>query len=107
MLHMSALIIPQIGSSWAMTSSHCVYDPDLDEPRPPESLTLLLGVHNRKKEVEVTRYLKSRVIGYHLSLCRKKVSVSMIVVHPSYNGDSSTGDIALLKLGGFKFFQQT
>ena len=32
-------------------------------------------------------------------MCRKKVSVSKIVVHPAYREDSSTADIALLKLG--------
>ena len=52
---MSSLFIPQIGSSWAVTSSHCVYDPDLEEPRPAKSLTLLLGVHNRREEVEINR----------------------------------------------------
>ena len=88
-----------------MTSTHCVYDSDLEEPRLSKSLTLLLGVHNRRKEVEVNRQFKSHTIRCHLSLCRKKVTVSKIVVHPSYREDTGTGDIALLKLGEFKWFQ--
>ena len=34
-------------------------------------------------------------------MCRKKMSVSKIVVHPTFSGEVSTGDIALLKLGNF------
>ena len=103
---MSSVVIPQIGSNWAVTSSHCVYDSDLEEPRPAKSLSLLLGVQDRRKEVEVNRQFKSHVIRYQLSLCRKKVSVSKIVVHPAFREEVSTGDIALLKLSEFKWFDQ-
>ena len=47
---------PQIGPNWALTAAHCVNVTDTEAPLPAESLTLMLGVHDRTKLPEDTRF---------------------------------------------------
>jgi secreted trypsin-like serine protease len=89
----------QIGSNWAVTAAHCLMDFDDDEEPietdiveeaydtdliPASRLSLLLGVHDRSLQTELTQ---------------QKVSVSKVLIHKDYNGTSHENDIALLKLG--------
>jgi hypothetical protein len=83
----------QIGSNWAVTAAHCLMDFDDDEEPvetdtvdmiPASRLSLLLGVHDRSLQTELTQ---------------QKVPVSKVLIHKDYNKTSHENDIALLKLG--------
>ena len=46
----------QIGSNWALTAAHCVYDDDDEEVLPASFLSLMLGVWDRRRPVEDRRW---------------------------------------------------
>ena len=92
------IFFSQIGSNWALTAAHCVYDNDLEENFPANSLTVVFGVHNRTKLTARTRWNKSKEKSWVFAICRV-VPVAELVVHPEHNITRQIHDIALLKLG--------
>ena len=72
----------QIGPNWALTAAHCVHDDETEAALPANSLSLVLGVHDRRR-------LTSRA---------RKVSIGKVLVHYDYNIATPWRDIALLKL---------
>ena len=54
------IFFSQIGSNWALTAAHCVYDSDLEENFPASSLTVVFGLHNRTKLTARTRWNNSK-----------------------------------------------
>ena len=62
-------IISQIGSNWALTAAHCVYNNDLEENFPASSLTVLFGIHNRTKLTARTRWHSSKEKSWRFAIC--------------------------------------
>ena len=59
-------LLLQIGNRFALTAAHCLYDEDEKEDMkdegkrellPASSLSIMLGVHDRRKAKEPTRWL--------------------------------------------------
>ena len=72
----------QIGPNWALTAAHCVHDDETEAALPANSLSLVLGVHDRTK----------------LTARARKVSIRKVIIHYDYNIATPWRDIALLKL---------
>ena len=49
--------IMQIGSTWVVTAAHCLYEDGPDEEVVDvETLSVLLGLHDRRKKLDPNRY---------------------------------------------------
>ena len=67
---------------------------------PASSLSVILGLHDRRKAVEAQRWNVTFVQHFYLIILpRKLVRVNKIIVHQNFSTHSH--DIALLKLGKF------
>ena len=84
----------QIGPNWALTAAHCVHDNDTSEAVHPSSLSVMLGVDNRR-----TLNCLTRSAGVLPCTCFRKVPVSKVLIHTDYDSSTFQHDIALLKLG--------
>ena len=56
------MLSPQIGNRFALTAAHCLYDEDEEdgdnkELLPASSFSIMLGLHDRRKTREPTRWL--------------------------------------------------
>ena len=47
--------LPQIGNRFALTASHCLFDNNNEELLPVSLFSIMLGLHDRKKEKEPRR----------------------------------------------------
>ena len=104
---------PQIGTRFALTAAHCLFDDGDDDDDnddssvdnedkeflPASAFSVVLGVHDREKTGE-----PNRLVGFIIFRIfddafrsRKQVRVSKIVVHENFT--NNVNDIALLKLG--------
>merc|ERR1719239_523738 len=72
-----------VANNWAVTASHCFYNTDGVLTVTKDSMSLVLGVHDRTGTTDTNR---------------KVLTIEEIVLHPSYNHANSANDIALLKL---------
>jgi len=72
-----------ISTNWAVTASHCFYNTQGELTVTKDSMSLVLGVHDRTGTTDTNR---------------KVLTIAEIVLHPSYNFDTSENDIALLKI---------
>jgi len=72
-----------ISTNWAVTASHCFYNTQGQLTVTKDSMSLVLGVHDRTGTTDTNR---------------KVLTIAEIVLHPSYNFDTSENDIALLKI---------
>ena len=93
--------MPQIGSRFALTAAHCLYDDGEDENDkellPASAFSVILGVHDRRNIRGPNRLVDKCVKFCNASYVRKNVRVSKFVVHENFS--SNFNDIALLKLG--------
>ena len=109
---------PQIGNRFALTAAHCLYDNVVDDDNnnnnnntellPASSFSIMLGLHNRSKDIEPKRwqcYLLLSRFDFGIFCPRKQIKVSKIVVHENFTGPMN--DIALLKLGKIIFVSST
>ena len=92
----SSFYSPQIGNRFALTAAHCLYDDDNEEVLPDTSFSIMLGVHDRRKAKEQTRF-HMIMICISLLYTRRQIRVNKILVHENFTG--ATNDIALLRLG--------
>ena len=46
----------QIGNRFAVTAAHCLYDDDNEELLPTSSFSIVLGLHDRRKTKESSRF---------------------------------------------------
>ena len=89
--------LKQIGSTWVVTSAHCLYNEG--ELIDAKSLSILLGLHDRSKKSEPKR-CHEQCFGEIIAFSRKEVKVDEIFVHENYTiTGSKANDIALLRLG--------
>jgi len=72
-----------VANNWAVTASHCFYNTDGVLTVTKDTMSLVLGVHDRTGTTDTNR---------------KVLTIEEIVLHPSYNHANSMNDIALLKL---------
>jgi secreted trypsin-like serine protease len=70
-----------INDQWVMTAGHCLYD----NKGKPKTITVALGVHDRNAKDSKEN---QRVV----------VVAEQLFVHPKYDNDAITNDIALIKL---------
>ena len=99
-----------------ITAAHCLFDKNR-EPYPAESLHVLLGLHDRRKDkykepqrcYTITYCLLSPHSFFQISvlICifsRKEISVDEIFIHEGFGTTNHrTNDIALLRLSNFNF----
>jgi len=72
-----------VANNWAVTASHCFYNTEGVLTVTKDTMSLVLGVHDRTGTTDTNRQV---------------LTIEEIVLHPSYNHDTSVNDIALLKL---------
>ena len=58
--------VPQVGTQWMITAAHCVHDSKKDEDDVIEllaanSLSVMLGLHDKNKKKEEMRWLDQRI----------------------------------------------
>ena len=92
-------VSPQIGNRFALTAAHCLYDDDKKEELPATSFSVMLGLHDRNKAKELSRWLNPHdlvniCIGLYI---RKQIRITEVIPHENFT--SSFIDIALLRLG--------
>ena len=72
-------------------------DTPINEVLPASSLSVILGLYDRRKDVEARRLMTINRSSICSSLNRKHIRVSKVIVHQNFS--THTSDIALLKLG--------
>merc|ERR1719220_75877 len=72
-----------ISTNWAVTASHCFYNQQGELVVTKDTMSLVLGVHDRTGTTDTNRQV---------------LTIAEIVLHPSYNPSGSSHDIALLKI---------
>jgi secreted trypsin-like serine protease len=72
-----------ISTNWAVTASHCFYDQEGALTVTKDTMSLVLGVHDRAGTTDTNRQV---------------LTIAEIVLHPSYSPSGSSHDIALLKI---------
>merc|ERR1711936_924830 len=72
-----------VANNWAVTASHCFYNTDGVLTVTMDTMSLVLGVHDRTGTTDTNRQV---------------LTIEEIVLHPSYNPSGSSHDIALLKI---------
>jgi len=72
-----------ISTNWAVTASHCFYNQQGELVVTKDTMSLVLGVHDRTGTTDTNRQV---------------LTIAEIVLHPSYTFSGSSHDIALLKI---------
>ena len=62
------MLVPQVGTQWMITAAHCVHDSKKDddietddiELLPANSLSVMLGLHDKSRKSEEMRWMDVR-----------------------------------------------